>query len=164
MRVSSSKGRRLTGRMLFSGFGLFFAFIGARFVQQEWNALQDVKAMQQWVQTSFRIVTSRIDDDHEGFRLFVSYTYSVDGHTCSANRIGKRRYLTTSNIGNIKRLEKRFPPGKLRRNPMTTGFPRQYPTLARHEKGIPPPRLPARNGRLILLFAEQETYIPRPKG
>lgn len=102
----------MVGKLVFSGFGLFFAFIGTQFVKQEWKNLQETKAMQQWPQTACTIVTSEVKDDGEDFRLELSYQYLVNGKTFTAERYGKNKYCTAETIGEIDQLHKKLPAGK----------------------------------------------------
>jgi hypothetical protein len=102
----------IIGKLVFSGFGLFFAFMGSMFVKQEWKSLQETKAMQAWVQTDCTIETSKTEDAGEDFRLALTYRYEVDGKTFTNDQYGKRRYLKAETIVDIKRAEKKFPTGK----------------------------------------------------
>ncbi len=112
MRVKASVGGGIFGKLIFSAFGLVFALIGTQFVKQEWKTLQDVKAMQQWAQIPCTIKTSRTEDDGQNFRLAFVYRYSVGSTDYTGTRYSTRPYLTAETIGEIKRAEKRFPPGK----------------------------------------------------
>lgn len=112
MHFSTHAGGGIAGKIIFSVFGLFFAFMGSMFVKQEWNALQDIKAMQQWVQPPCTIETSKTEDAGEDFQLVVTYRYAVNGKTFTGDQYGKRRYFKAETIGEIKSAEKQFPPGK----------------------------------------------------
>ncbi len=114
MRVTTSSvsSRGIVGKLLFSAFGLFFAVIGSQVVKKEWKGLQEVKAMQQWAQTSCSIVSSETKDDGEDFRLEVSYRYEVDGKIFTSTRYGKRPHYTAETIGEIDQARKRLQPGK----------------------------------------------------
>ena len=112
MRISTGSRGGIIGKLLFSAFGLFFAFIGTQFVKQEWKTLQETKAMQQWTQAACTIVSSEVKDDGEDFRLAVSYRYQVNGQTYTAERYGKNKHLTKETIVEIDQVHKRFPEGK----------------------------------------------------
>ncbi len=111
-RISSRAGGGIAGKLMFSAFGLFFAFIGTQFVKQEWSGLQETKAMQQWVQTPCTLVSSELKDDGEDFRLEVSYRYEVGGKIFTSTRYGKRPCYTAETIGEIDQLQKKLQPGK----------------------------------------------------
>ena len=102
----------IVGKLIFSAFGLFFAFIGSQFVKQEWKNLQETTAMQQWAQTSCTIVSSETKDDGEDFRLEVSYRYEVDGKIFTSTRYGKRPHYMAETVGEIDQARKKLPPGK----------------------------------------------------
>lgn len=110
--ISSGKGNGIIGKLIFTGFGLFFAFIGSLFAKQAWQSLQETKAMQQWAQTSCTIISSEVEDDGEDFKLAVSYSYSVEGKTYTAERYGHRTCYTAETLGEIDRVRKRLAPGK----------------------------------------------------
>lgn len=112
MASVSISSRGPAGKIIFSLFGLFFAFIGTQFVQQEWKGLQEVKAMQQWAQTNGIITSSAVKDHGEDFRLDLTYQYKVDGQRFTASRYGKRKYLTAESITEIKAAEKKFQKGQ----------------------------------------------------
>ncbi len=115
MRVTTSSSissRGIVGKLLFTAFGLFFAFIGTEFVKQEWKNLQETKAMQQWAQTSCTIVSSAMKDDGEDFRLEVSYRYEVDEKIFTSTRYGKHPHYTAETIGEIDHVRKKLSPGK----------------------------------------------------
>ncbi len=111
-RVSSRSGGGIVGKLMFSAFGLFFAFIGTQFVKQEWRGLQETKAMQQWVQTPCTLVSSELKDAGEDFRLEVSYRYEVDEKILTSTRYGRRPCYTAETIGEIDQASKRLQPGK----------------------------------------------------
>jgi len=105
-------GSGKVGNLIFSGFGLFFALVGLLFVKQEWSALQEARAMQQWAQTPCAIVSSEIADDGENFRLDLSYRYKVGGRVFTSTRYGKRPHYTAETIGEIDQAHKRLASGK----------------------------------------------------
>lgn len=107
-----SGGGGIIGKLVFTAFGLFFAFIGSQFVKQEWKGLQETKAMQQWTQTSCTIVSSAMKDDGEDFRLEVSYRYEVNEKIFTSTRYGKRPHYTAETVGEIDQTRKRLQPGK----------------------------------------------------
>lgn len=110
--ISSRSGGGIAGKIIFSAFGLFFAFIGTQFVKQQWKSLEETKAMQQWVQTTCTIISSEVKDDGEDFRLEVAYRYEVNGEIFTAERYGKQKYSTAETIVEIDRLQKQLPVGK----------------------------------------------------
>jgi len=110
--TSSIASRGIIHKLIFSAFGLFFAFIGTQFVKQEWKDLQEVKAMQQWGQTSCTLVSSEMKDDGEDFRLEVSYRYEVDSNIYTSTRYGKRPHYTAETIGEIDQARKKLQQGK----------------------------------------------------
>ena len=113
MRVTTSSGSGgIIGKLIFSAFGLFFAFIGTQFVKQEWKGLQETQAMQRWAQTSSTIVSSEMKDEGEDFRLEVSYRYEVDGKIFTSTRYGKRPHYTAGTIGEIDQAQKKLQKGK----------------------------------------------------
>jgi len=116
MRTSSTSigSRGPAGKIIFSLFGLFFAFIGTQFVKQEWNGLQEVQAMQQWEQTTGTIIRSASKDHGEDFRLDLTYQYEVNGQRFTAHRYGKRKFLTAETISAIKAAEKKIQQGQSR--------------------------------------------------
>ena len=107
-----SGGGGIIGKLVFTAFGLFFAFIGTQFVKQEWKGLQETKAMQQWAQTTCTIVSSAMKDEGEDYRLEVSYRYEVDGKIFTSTRYGKRPHYTAETVGEIDQARKRLQPGK----------------------------------------------------
>lgn len=112
MRVSASFGGGIVGKIVFSAFGLLFAFMGSMFVNQEWNSLQETKAMQEWVQTPCTITGSKTEDAGEDFRLKLTYRYTVGGISHKGSRYGKQKHYTAESIGDIKAAQKKFPRGK----------------------------------------------------
>lgn len=114
MGFTISTGARggIIGKLVFSAFGLFFAFIGTQFVKQEWKSLQETKAMQDWTKTTCTIVSSEMKDDGEDFRLAVIYRYELDGTSYTAERYGKRASYTAESVGEIDGMRKQLPPGK----------------------------------------------------
>ena len=110
--VSSGSSGGIAGKLIFSAFGIFFAVFGFQIaVKQEWKSLQEIKAMQQWMQTSCTIVSSKMKDDGEDFRLDISYRYAVAEKVYTSNRYGKRPRYTAETIGEIDRVRKKFSPG-----------------------------------------------------
>ncbi len=114
MRTTTSIGSRgIVGKLIFSAFGLFFAFMGSMFAKQEWQSLQEIRAMQKWTAVPCTIETSRLEDHGEDFRLAVTYSYRVDGHTFTCDQYGMRKYFTADSIAEIKSAEKKLQPGKV---------------------------------------------------
>ncbi len=111
MNISLGSGKGITGKLVATGFGLFFAFVGSQFVKQEWQNLQDVKAMQGWTKTPCTIIRSEVEDDGEDFRLDLAYQYEVNGQTFTGGRYSRRQYLTEEKIGEIKQAQARFAEG-----------------------------------------------------
>jgi len=109
----SSKRSGWVGNLIFSGFGLFFAFVGSQFVKQEWRNLQETKAMQAWVKTECTIVSSEMMDDGEDFKLEVAYRYEVDGAVFRSTRYGKNPNFTADKVGEVDQARKRLQPGKV---------------------------------------------------
>lgn len=107
----SSGGSGIFGKLVFSAFGLFFAFMGSMFVKQEWSALQETRAMQQWTQTPCAILSSEMQDAGDDFKLVLSYAYTFDGRSYTATRYGRRDNFTAERIGEINRLQKALTPG-----------------------------------------------------
>lgn len=112
IRISTGTGGGIVGKIIFSAFGLFFAFMGSMFVKQEWNSLQETKAMQEWVQTPCTITGSKTEDAGEDFRLRLTYRYTVDGISHKGSRYGKQKHYTAESIGDIKAAQKKYPRGK----------------------------------------------------
>ena len=112
LTVSSRSSGGIAGKLIFSAFGLFFAFIGSQFVKQEWRNLQEAKAMQQWAHTSCILVSSEMKDDGEDFRLEVSYRYEVAGKVYTSTRYGRRPHYTAETIGEIDQIQKKLQKGK----------------------------------------------------
>jgi hypothetical protein len=106
------RGTGITGKLIFSAFGLFFAFIGSQFVKQEWRSLHETEAMQQWAPMVCTIETCEVEDAGEDFRLALSYRYTVDGQIYTADRYGKHRHLERESIAEIKAAEKEWFPGR----------------------------------------------------
>ena len=109
---STRSGGGIVGKIIFTTFGLFFAFIGTQFVKQEWNALQETKAMKQWVKAPCSIESSEIRDDGEDFRLDIVFSYEINGHIYRATRYGRSEYLTKETIGEIDQAHKTYTTGK----------------------------------------------------
>jgi hypothetical protein len=112
LSISTRSGGGLLGKIIFSAFGLFFAFIGTQFVRQEWRNLKETQAMQRWTPTACTIVSSEINDEGEDFRLEVTYRYQVNGQTYTAERYSRNKYFTAETIGEIDRIGKQFPAGQ----------------------------------------------------
>ncbi|MDF7806385.1 DUF3592 domain-containing protein [Pontiellaceae bacterium B12219] len=102
----------ITGKLIFSAFGLFFAVFGLLFVKQEWKSLQATNAMQQWAPMVCTIKTCTVEDAGNDYRLSLSYRYTVNGQTYTADQYGKQRYLIRKSFGEIKDAEKKLLPGK----------------------------------------------------
>lgn len=102
----------IVGKIMMTGFGLFFAFIGSQFVKQEWQSLQEAKAMQRWTQTTCTIETCTVEDAGEDFRLVLSYRYTVNGRSYTSDQYGKQQHFTAESIAEIKAVEKKLHPGK----------------------------------------------------
>lgn len=114
MRISpqtTSRGTGIIGKLIFSAFGLFFAFMGSMFVRQELEALKETKAMQQWIQTPCEITSSDVQDAGEDFKLALSYSYSFDGRDYTATRYSRAQTLTAETITEINQAQKRLSPG-----------------------------------------------------
>ncbi|MDF7826065.1 DUF3592 domain-containing protein [Pontiellaceae bacterium B12227] len=110
--TTTSGSGGIGGKILFSLFGLFFAFIGSQFVKTEWQSLQETKAMQQWVPMNCTIETCTAEDYGDDFRLDLSYSYTVNGRQYTSNRYGKQHHLVRESISAIKAVEKTLVPGK----------------------------------------------------
>ncbi|MDF7800516.1 DUF3592 domain-containing protein [Pontiellaceae bacterium B1224] len=111
--TSRSGSGGIVGKIIMTGFGLFFAFMGSQFVKQEWQSLQKTKGMQQWVQMDCTIESCAVEDAGEDFRLALTYQYTVNGRSYSSDQYGKKRYLVRESIGEIKAAEKKLLPGKV---------------------------------------------------
>ena len=114
MRLSFSAGRGegITGRLVATGFGLFFALMGLMFVQQSWQGFREARAMQAWTRTPCMIVSSSMEDAGEDFRLLISYRYTVDGTAYTGSRYGEQERFTTESIEEIQQTLKRLSEGK----------------------------------------------------
>jgi hypothetical protein len=110
--TTRSGGGGIVGKLIICAFGLFFAFIGSQFVKQEWQSLQETKAMQQWVHMNCTIETCTVEDAGEDFRLTLSYRYTVNGRPYTSDQYGKQRHLVRESIGGIKAAEKKLHPEK----------------------------------------------------
>jgi uncharacterized membrane protein YidH (DUF202 family) len=110
--VTTQAGGGIIGKVIFSVFGLFFAILGSQFVKQEWQSLQKTKEMQQWAPMVCTVEACTVDDAGNDFRLTVSYRYTVNSHSYTADQYGKHRYLTRKTIGEIKAAEKKLQPGE----------------------------------------------------
>lgn len=110
--ISRSSGSGIVGKLLFSVFGMAFALMGSMFVKQEWKNLQDIKAMQAWSQTTGTIVSSKIEDAGEDFRLAVSYRYNVGDQTYTSERYGKQTSYSVETMGEAERAHQKLPEGK----------------------------------------------------
>jgi hypothetical protein len=110
--VSTGGRGGIIGKLVFSVFGLFFAFIGTQFVKQEWKSLQETKAMQEWTKTTCTMISSEMKDDGEDFKLEVVYRYEVEGAAFTGERYGRRNYYSAETVGKIDRMRKQLPPGK----------------------------------------------------
>ncbi|MEN8254355.1 MAG: DUF3592 domain-containing protein [Verrucomicrobiota bacterium] len=114
MRSNTSRGPGIIGKLVFSGFGLFFAVFGFQIaVKQEWGKLQETIAMQQWQQVPCTIVSSTAKDAGEDFQLMVSFRYEANGQTFIADRYGKYPHFTADSIIEVDQEQKKFPKGKV---------------------------------------------------
>lgn len=112
MNISIGKGSGIVGKLIATGFGLFFAFIGFLFVKSEWKNLQETKAMQEWERTTCTIVSCESEDAGENFRLLLAYRYTVAEKSYTAERYENRNHFyTAETIGEIKRMESRLAAG-----------------------------------------------------
>jgi len=96
--VSTSSRGGIVGKLVFSGFGLFFAVVGGFFVAMAWNGLQETKAMQQWVETPCTIVSSEMQDADEDYKLVLGYTYTFNNQIYTAEHYGKKNHYTAENV------------------------------------------------------------------
>ncbi len=112
LSISTGRANGMIGRVVFSVFGLAFALMGSFFVKQAWKSMHETKAMQAWSQTTGTIVSSKVEDDGEDFRLAISYHYEVGGHPYEGGRYGQQRYLTEETLGKIEQVHRQFPEGK----------------------------------------------------
>ena len=97
-------------RLLFSAFGLFFAYIGLHAVRSGHERLDEIRAMQSWIGTPCTIVESEIEDHGEDYRLALTYRYDVDGHPYTASRYSASKFLTAESLGEMDRLQKQYAP------------------------------------------------------
>lgn len=110
--VSTSSRGGIVGKIIFSGFGLFFAVFGCFFVRMAWTSLLETQAMQQWVQTPCTIVSSEMQDTGEDYKLALSYTYAFNGQTYTAERYGSEESYTADSVGEIDQMQKKLRTGK----------------------------------------------------
>ncbi|RKX37532.1 MAG: hypothetical protein DRP64_17030 [Verrucomicrobia bacterium] len=110
--VSTSSRGGIVGKIIFSGFGLFFAVFGCFFVRMAWISLLETQAMQLWVETPCTIVSSEMQDAGEDYKLVLSYTYAFNGQTYTAERYGSEESYTADSVGEIDQMQKILPPGK----------------------------------------------------
>lgn len=109
--TSNRAGKGITGKIIFSLFGLFFAGVGILLVRGAIDDVREVKSMQAWPSVPCEITQCETEDHGEDFRLRLAYSYSVSGEDYTSFRYGLHEYFTSEEIGPIKAAEKRFATG-----------------------------------------------------
>ncbi len=100
-------------RLLFSGFGVFFAAMSFFIISQQKENLDEAKAMQSWTPVACTVESAEIEDDGDDYRLRIVYRYQPEeGRILRSDRFSADKFLTAETMGEIDRAQKQYPAGR----------------------------------------------------